>query len=557
MKKTVTVAALSSLLVLGLAVASQAADAATTTPAVAAGASVITLDGSIRERGVHEDIMSLSNTFGNKATNTSQSGYDSRVQLGLKAQVSPEASGYVKLETGAGNSDTNTWGADTGANSLTEGGFKPNGLNILEAWINYKPGMVGTKVGHMPLALGNKIFFDHTGSGDDAVVVYADPTASTHIGALAIKFKEGAALNANDDLDGYVALATHKFNDNLNIGLNWTYLRGRGDSSTRLIGSTGAVAATRAGDYNLGEFAGDAFGAPDPALAASPVLSAPGNETRLADAQTYSAFSNGAWSPAQSLEQGQFPGLSLSNIGMNVDGKVGPISYMADVEFQFGTIAEFISTVDGKRIVVDAEGWAAKVGGDYDLGLGKVGLVFGYGSGTDQKDLVKELAGTFSGNREVSGDTFINFLTDTNYDTIIAGYRGAIPGAGWGENTNARGSRSSGLSNLTLYQLKGSAKAVCPLSGKDLSLLATASYMQLSEDTYRYVNTTTGKPVMVDNVGTELDMIATWALSPGLSYKVEAAYLFVGDVYETSAKHGSGNNPDDQIFLRHGLELKF
>ena len=527
MKKTVAVAALSSLMVLGLAAASQAADATTTTPAVAAGSSLITIDGSIRERGAYDKYNYTNGTPGH-------SSYDSRVQLGVKAQVSPEASGYIKLETGTGNGDTQTWGTENtevvgNSDNLTEGGGKLNGLTILESWVNYKKDMFGVKVGHMPLALGNKIFFDHTGSGDDAVVIYADPAASTHIGALAIKFKEGLPNNANDDLDGYVALVTHKINDNLNFGANWTYLRGRGDTYT--LGDTAAD-----GDWNTdGTFIGDVF-------------------TGANGASLYEMALNGNMTPARSLEGGNFPGLSLSNIGLNVDGKFGPISFMADLEAQFGHIAKFDNEA-GKSIVVKAEGFAAKVGGNYDLGLGKVGLVFGYGSGTDQKSMVKDLGKAAAGtSMEVEGDTFINFLTDTTYDTIIAGYRGGIPGAGWGEN-NTRGGRSSGLSNLTLYQLNGSAKAVCPLSGKDLNLFASASYMQLSEDTYRYVKAN-GDPKMVDNVGTELDMIATWALSPGLSYKVEAAYLFVGDVYETS-KNGDGSTPDNQMFLRHGLELKF
>ncbi|MDA8160581.1 MAG: alginate export family protein [Desulfobacteraceae bacterium] len=477
MKKTLAAAAISSALVLGLAGVSLADD--TTTPAVAAGGTKITIDGSVRERGRYD-----------KSTNATKdasgaSYYDSRVLLGVNAQVSPEASGYIQLETGSGNNDSVTWGqptdnngsligATSSGNSLMDGGNKgATNMDVRQAWINYKPGDFGVKVGHQLLALGNKMFFDHASdasAGDDAITAYGSLNGgATNLAAIAIKFDEGkyvaknpALSNSSDDINGYVGLVTQKVNDNLNLGANWTYLH-----------------------------------------------STQGNKT---DA-TYNAA---------------VPGLSMSNVGLTADGKVGAISYLADGEFQFGTFKD-----DGITPASDAKGWAAKVGGNYDLGGGKVGLLFGYGSGTkhDEKD----------GNQH----EFIDFLSPTAYDTIIAGYRAAIPGAGWGNSDG----KNSGLSNLTLYQLNGSTKTVCPLTGKDLTLFASLSYMQLSEDIVDPYNNQTA-----NKVGTEADLVATWALTPGLSYKVEAAYLWAGDAFDTIANNGS---PDNLMFLRHSLELKF
>ncbi|MDD5760301.1 MAG: alginate export family protein [Desulfobulbaceae bacterium] len=458
MKKTLTAAALSSVLVLGLAAVSQAAD--TTTGVVAAGATKVTIDGSVRERGVTESSSAAKDAAG-------KTGYDNRVQLGVNAQVSDQANGYVKLETGSGTSDIETWGNGMGANGgLTNGGYKMGSLTILEAWVNYNPGPVGVKAGHMPLALGNKIFFDHTGSGDDAIVAYSSLNdGATNVAALTIKFDEQTNTDNSNDLDGYVALITHKLNDNVNLGANWTYLNGSAKDETAL----------------------------------------------------------------------PINGMGMSNIGLTADGKVGAISYLADVEMQFGTV------VDDGTTSSDAKGWAAKVGADYDLGAGKIGFVFGYGSGQDLQDV---------NNNDT--DVFVNFLTDTAYDTIIAGYRQAIPGAGAGLDPNGK---NSGLSNLTLYQLKGSTKTVCPLTGKDLSIMGSLSYMNLSEDTWTYTDgsaRTSGE----DSVGTEVDLVATWALTAGLNYRVEAAYLFVGDVYQTNSS-AAGTDPDDMMFLRHSLDLKF
>ncbi len=491
MKKTLTAAALSSVLVLGLAASALALDATQTaeTATVTKGASKITLDGSVRERGYYDRDNWKDDDSGLGAPG--RSAYDSRVQLGVSAKVSDQATGYVKLESGNdSNSDVDTWGLDgAGTGGLFTGGDKNAALTILEAWINYKPGIWGVKAGHMPLALGNKMFFDHTASGDDALVFYADPNAATHVGALTIKFDENTnsayptlTNDASNDLDGYVALITHKLNDNVNLGANWTYLRGGGEE-----------------------------------------------------------------------EAGFFPGLSLSNIGLTADGKVGAIEYLADLEMQFGTVNDQNTGTAFENI--DANGWAVKLGGKYDLGAGKIGLLFAYGTGDGDQENIDDLA---DGNNDADHDAFINFLSDTTYDTIIAGYRSPMPGTGsWAgaSNSGQNNSRNTGLSNLTLFQLNGSTKVVCPLTGKDLSLFASASYMELSED---MINGTDGDGDNneVDNVGTEVDLIATWALTPGLNYKVEAAYMWTGDVYETVLA-GDSDDPKDLAFIRHGLELKF
>ncbi len=510
MKKTLTAAALSSLLVLGLASSALALHATETAeqPIVTKGTTKVTIDGNVRERGYYDRDLANPEVAGSNG----KSGYDSRVQLGVKAQVSPEATGYVKLESGdAANSDVDVWGAGTAA-GLHTGGDKMGALTILEAWVNYQPGMWGVKAGHMPLALGNKIFFDHTGSGDDALVFYANLNEATHIAGLTIKFDEtttGSLYDDSSDLDGYVALITHKLSDSLNLGANWTYLRG---------GANGPGAVIPGGAFNLGA----------------------GGNGDLNAAPTGLGYELAA-------------GMSMSNIGLTADGKVGAISYLADLEFQFGDVANYDNGAD--TVTVDAGGWAAKLGANYDLGAGKVGLLVGYGSGDDDQEHKDDLA---NGDNDLDHEAYINFLTDTTYDTIVAGYRAAIPGAnswaGPAGASNGNG-KNTGLSNLTLLQLNGSTKVVCPLTGKDLSLFASASYMQLSED---MINGTQedGTDNEVDNVGTELDLIATWALTAGLNYKVEAGYLFTGEVYEVETL-GNASDTDDLVFVRHSLDLKF
>ncbi|MBU0731115.1 MAG: hypothetical protein KKE17_07010 [Proteobacteria bacterium] len=253
MKKTLT-AALGTTFLLGFAASAFAIHG--TVPAeqsVVAGKNAkITLDGKIRSRGYSKSTTTVANSDGSTAE-----GYDSTVQLGVKAVLSDEASGYIHLETGSGSGDTYNW---DGAAGLNTGGSKRGSMEINQAWINYDPGMVGVKVGHMPLALNNKQFFDHTTDGDDAIVVYMDPSSNTHIGLLTIKFNEGNT-SANDDIDGYVALLMQKMGAS-NLGVSLTNLNRDGDVldmynlGIDFGGKFGPVALKAGLDYQMGDDGG-------------------------------------------------------------------------------------------------------------------------------------------------------------------------------------------------------------------------------------------------------------------------------------------------------------
>ena len=183
---------------------------------VATGATQITLGGELRTRGWYQD-----NITGAKLPldSSSHAWYDERIRLHVDAQVSPNVQGFLQLESGS-TSDVYTWGNFNA---------KPTSLSVLQAWILYKGSGLfgfpsGLKIGHMPLALGEKQFFDHTKFGDDAIVFFMDPTKELHVGLLTIKFGEGDKLDNTDDLDGYVALAVYKLDAKNTLGVNYTYL---------------------------------------------------------------------------------------------------------------------------------------------------------------------------------------------------------------------------------------------------------------------------------------------------------------------------------------------
>jgi hypothetical protein len=192
---------------------------------VGAGTTQITLGGELRVRGWYLDnIDSLDAT---PVKSSSAAWYDERVRLSLDAKVSPNVEGMVQLET----SDT---GATAGLHndSYVWGNFdsKPGTLSILQAWIMYSgSGLLGVpagiKIGHMPLALGQGIWFDHTKYGDDAIVLFALPTKQLETDLLTIKFSEGGDIFYNNgNIDGYVGIVTYKVDDKNTVGVNYTYL---------------------------------------------------------------------------------------------------------------------------------------------------------------------------------------------------------------------------------------------------------------------------------------------------------------------------------------------
>jgi hypothetical protein len=208
--------AVSALFVLGLAGSAFAIHAEIpeeTQAVVIKGTTQLTLDGSIRFRGEVRD-----NTF-----NDSRGMYDARFRLGVNAAVSDNVTGYLQIEAGNGQgADTYTWGDANGSGgNYGSGNAKRGEFDVLQGWILYTNDAVNLKVGHMPLALGYKIFFDHTKFGDDAILLFKD-VDNWHLAALTAKFEEN--LNpAADDADAYVVLAVYK-GDGFNVSGDVTWV---------------------------------------------------------------------------------------------------------------------------------------------------------------------------------------------------------------------------------------------------------------------------------------------------------------------------------------------
>ena len=305
---------------------------------VAKGSTQITIGGDIRVRGEYiSDATTLQS-----GNNDHQAFYDQRIRLSINAQVTPNTTGFVMIEAANGKQSTGyQWGGNDvpsqGAVGIYQYGDSKRGeLNILEAWIQYKgSGLLGIpagiKVGHMPLALGNKVFFDHTLFGDDAIVLFADPTKEIHVVALTAKFMEGNTKN-NDDANAYVGVFDYRTKE-FGVSFDVTYV----DHQNSFFNSNGTP-TTDANTANAG------FATVNP-LDAAGILGA--------DAH-------------------------LWNFGLRGDVTLGGFNIYADLEGQTGKI-ENLGALSNEKF----KGYAILVGATYKMDPVKFLLEWGYGSGDD------------------------------------------------------------------------------------------------------------------------------------------------------------------------------
>ncbi|MEW6571175.1 MAG: alginate export family protein [Nitrospirota bacterium] len=210
-------------------------------PVIAMGSERITLGGKIITKGWYlNDIASAGNfVFLPDEDADSASFYHSNVYLQVDAQVTDNLRALVEIETASGtslNSGLYFWGG-TGTSNPASSGYdtKPDThLRLRQAWIQYTgSGLLGIpagiKIGHMPISLGEKQFLNNERFGDDAILVWIDPTKELHIVAGLTKLNEEDRFSQTDDLDGYVLLATYTLNKDHTIGANWLWAHSNGN----------------------------------------------------------------------------------------------------------------------------------------------------------------------------------------------------------------------------------------------------------------------------------------------------------------------------------------
>lgn len=221
----------------------------------------VTLGGELRARGWYLD--NVDSVYLPVKTD-SQAWYDYRVRLNVAAKVTDNTSAFVQLETATessgvtkNNSDWYQW--------ETWNTKPPANMTLRQAYITHKgSGLlgvpVGIKVGHMLLAVGEKQFLDHTKYGDDAILVWTDPTKDLHIGLAIAKAVEKDPANHGDDIDAYILLGTYKLDKDNTIGLNYTWIKSD-DKTPQTISGADSFSFQNLGLHANGNIAGLVYAA--------------------------------------------------------------------------------------------------------------------------------------------------------------------------------------------------------------------------------------------------------------------------------------------------------
>ena len=193
----------------------------------------ITIGGKILVRGWYFDnVTGISGSNVLPVDGHSGTVYSTNVNIIVDAKVADNIRGMVELETakgGSANSGLFYWGdAARGYDS------KPNAdILVRSAWIQYTGAGLGLptgiKIGHMPISIGEKQFLNNERFGDDAILVWIDPTKELHIAAGTVKLNEGDVFEHSDDLNGYVLLATYMLNKDNTLGANWVWAHSDGN----------------------------------------------------------------------------------------------------------------------------------------------------------------------------------------------------------------------------------------------------------------------------------------------------------------------------------------
>lgn len=504
-----------------------------TTPAVAAGTTAITISGEIRER---YDLRSV--YFNNEIPQYLRA--DSRIRLGIDAKVSPNTEGFIMLESTNADStqtsalDQNYWGAGatdkaTSGNAYNQsagnGGFggkvggtsllgnEPKGLmGIREAWIMYQgTGLLGfnagLKVGHMPLKLGNGIWFDHTYYGDDALLLFANPVKELEVDLLVDKLA-GTSVNLSNNTNAYVFAATYKPDKVSSIGFDMTYV------DVQNMGDTASSFETVPVPQSPGDFAG----------------------------------------PIDASTTGE-PSIHLWNFGLRGNTELAGIGMYIDGEIQTGSEDMSGQPLNSKNLVggtsnLDFSGKALKAGLRYTLNPVKLNLEYAYGSGD-------------SGSNNGKYKTFVTTMGPDQHFSYVYDYR-TINAAGnaYGGLQNTWYLKLGGNADITkdlnadvnLYYLR----AANALTANNVANIYGSAEGGATGTGFRL--TSTGVPYSTStNIGTELDAKLTYKLDKGLQLWVEGGYLWAGDFWKNFyTVVDAGKTTIDNIYtVREGIQLNF
>jgi len=212
---------------------------------------------------------------------------------------------------------------------------------------------------------------------------------------------------------------------------------------------------------------------------------------------------------------------SIYWLGVNADFPLGPVTIWATGIYQGGSI-DNDDAVNPAGEDVDIKAYLLAAGASMKLGgVDLRGQAF-WASGDDDAD-----------------DDWEAFFGIGGGGVGWAYYWAEIMGLGIYDNRTSAGSPGGDVSNLWAANIGATIRPI-----EKLSLAADLWYAQLVEKE-------TG-PGQEDDLGVEIDLVATYQLIEGLNLDVFGAYLFAGD-----ATSQTGNNKDDPYEIGTRLSLSF
>jgi hypothetical protein len=216
--------------------------------------------------------------------------------------------------------------------------------------------------------------------------------------------------------------------------------------------------------------------------------------------------------------------VSIYWLGANADFTLGAASIWATAIYQGGTIDDDTSGNDD----IDVSAYLLALGASMPLGpLGVHGQFF-YASGDD----------------DGTDDDFEAFFGIGGAGVGWAYYWAEIMGLGVFDNQTPPGTPGGDVSNIMALNIGATLKPV-----EKLSLKGDIWYAQLVEDELGPGwQTDDGE----DDLGVEIDLVATYQLIEGMNLDLVGAYLFAGDATSTT-----GSNDDDPYEIGARLSLSF
>ncbi len=399
-----------------------------------------------------------------------------RVRLNIDAKAGDDVKGRISIEN-----DWDTWGRleapqgngqsttkDWGGNNGT-GLAKPVQLDVREAWINFNiPGVPVNVTAGHQLLQLGNGWFLRNMKYGDDAWVVANVTGDNTAAFVDIKVSEGDAGKA-DDVDAYALLDVLKLNDAMTIGAGFSMVKDRKNA----IG-----------------------------LAKNPL---PATDT---------------------------PETKLYNLGLNLNGKFGPLGLKAEADLQAGKAA------DANLLTTPVPSGDAKFKGNQVVIEGKVAMdpvtinftaARGTGSKLNQNDY----------------NQFVNFMDADPHYSFLYEYK----------VSTAAGKTHTGFANTAALNVGATMVATKGLNvGVDLWYLQAVQAVALNKAVQADGTTSATSR----KLGTEVDVKVNWQMYDNLSWNWTLGYFKPGEAYDSPTAVAGMNTRADKVIGAQGvLSFKF